>query len=754
MPPITLSSISNANVKVRWKEPYASEGLNRKLAVVVPSGVYRGLKLGVSTSNLSVDLVPDATAGDHVAVHENQFGFSTTYVDDTSGTITLPLTGFLTNDVVVVCLYVAYTSGATTTALFRGYELSEYEALSAAVKQDLVVLGTVLRPASGIIPVGNITHDRRRIPFLQRTDEATPWNPLIRNGGFELGQTGGTYRHASPFWKTSTTNANFTIRPVAGVGVFRTGAKSLEMTAAVAGIVVATIQQDLWMPVTPGRYLMGRLYKRVILAPSAAPPPTGRMRFLFGDLDGINDVQEDLLFDISATDPSFEEMTGIVTVPATARVLKSVQIVLDATYAGTGPCVRIDDVQAWAQVDGANWLDVQDGRARESAAGEMFIGAANSFANASAKLSFDGARVVLDRRDEDLSLSPPAISIQARTTGSIEYTLLLQSIPAGGRGYRKYMSATGRMLDVVNASYDNATNLWTKDVNGFTAFRQEARETGFSSYSRVSDTAWADASWIEHLTTSNPEVTTIANPKFAPLLMTRGPTGDRRVALDHLGLRAGRVTEMLQTWLPPMLASWTVGIAGTATATTIYSDANIPGPARQLFVNANADRVTNYGWQVLQGPLYSNQVHVLEFELSGPDLLGTPGLVFQAGFIHDETAEPSGEDYIKFYKSSANANWMFQTQGTTSQSTNTGVAAGAALNKFRIEAYGPGCPGGTRALGFIDGVLVAEHASNLPANDLAPIVVFLKATAVLTNKSVVISPVRYTSARYLADDAL
>ena len=70
MPPITLNAISNATVKVRWKEPYASEGLNRKVAVVIPAGVYRGLKLGVSASALSVDLQVDA-AGDHVAVQES-----------------------------------------------------------------------------------------------------------------------------------------------------------------------------------------------------------------------------------------------------------------------------------------------------------------------------------------------------------------------------------------------------------------------------------------------------------------------------------------------------------------------------------------------------------------------------------------------------------------------------------------------------------------------------------------------------------
>jgi hypothetical protein len=207
--------------------------------------------------------------------------------------------------------------------------------------------------------------------------------------------------------------------------------------------------------------------------------------------------------------------------------------------------------------------------------------------------------------------------------------------------------------------------------------------------------------------------------------------------------------------MAPFLAAWSSGTVGTGSASVIYSDPNIPGPARRLFVNASGDQVNSYGYFVCQGPLAAGQLHVLEWEMNGTDLIGTPALVCQAGFLHDESAEPSGEDYIKFYKSSANANWQFMTQGTTSQQSDTGVAP-TAFQRFRIEAYGSGYPGGTRALGYINGTLVAEHttATAMPANDLAGIVFFLKATGVLTNKQVVISPVRYWGRRFVSDDAL
>jgi len=754
MPPITLNSISNTSVKVRWQEPYASSGLNRKMATVVPSGVYRGLQLGVSATALSVDLLADAVVGDHVAIHENSLGYSTTYADNTSGRITLPLIGFTANDVVVICLHVAYASGATTTASFRGYEQGEYSGLPDATKQDLVVLGTVLRPSSGIIPVGNITHDQRRLPFLQRTSEATPWNPLIRNGGFELSQTNATGRHASPFWIAETDTANFAMRAV--VTDAHTGVKSMELTGSLGGAVVATAAQDFWMPVTPGRYVMGRLFKKVIQAPSVLPAATGRMRFVFGDLDGLNDVQEDLLFDVTSTDSDFIEVTGIVMVPSTARTLKHVQCIVDATYASAGACIRLDDIQAWAQVDAANWLDGQAARASEMAAGNLFLGAANSFANNSAKISYDGSALIIERRDEDLTQLPPALSIAARSGGGIEYTMVLQSILASGQGYRKYISASGSMLDVVNASYDNSTNLWSKDINGVTALRHEVSTLGVTSASRSADAPWIDGAWNSHLVGSSPETTTLANQRFAPLLMLRDSAGNQRVAIDHLGLRAGRVLELHQPWIEPFLAAWGSPVVGTGSNSVVTSNTDIKGPARRLFVNANADKATSFGYRVFDGSNWSTQELVLEFELSCVDLAGLPFLVFQGGFLHDESSDISTEDFIKISKTSASANWFFLTRGSTAGAgplTDTGIAAGG-LQRFRIEAYGSSTPGGKRALCYINGVLVAELAAFLPDSLPMAVSFYMKATGVVTNKEVIVSPVRLSVTRYLADDAL
>jgi hypothetical protein len=755
MPSITLSTVSASNIKVRWQEPLASQSLNQKLAAVVPAGVYRGLVLGVSTSNLSVNLSADAN-GDHIAVHENHLGFSTTYSDNSSGTMTLPLTGFPANTAVVICLYVNYTTGSSTVAEFRGYSIADYDALPLNSKRDLLVIGTAFRPTAGIIPAVNITHDRRSLPFINRTDESTPWNPLIRNSGFELGHTNGSYRHSSPFWKSSSTNLNFSLRTISTDS--NSGAKSLELFSSLAGAVIAESRQDLWMPVVPGRYVMARLHKKVVSAPLYSPLPVGKIRFVFGDLNGSNDVTEDLLFDIFVVNYSFEEVTGIVKVPAAARVLKLVQVIIDATYPAAGSCIRIDDVQSWAQVDAANWFDVQDARSTEVAIGDLFLGTSNSFDANSAKISFDGSKIVVDRRDEDLSKLPPSISIQPRTTGSIEYTLLIQSVPAGGRGYRKYVSSTGRVFDVINASYDNVTNLWTKDVTGFNSFRQEIKEAGFSNSSRVADAAWIDAAWIEHVSSAIPEVTSLSNQKFSPVLMTRGPTGGQRVAIDHLGLRGGRVTVLHQNWLAPMAASWNSLVLGTGSNFIGFSDSLIEGPVQHQIVAAPSDRAGSYVPSRIFSPPIVNQVHVVEYELNATDLAGTPNLQWQGGFMHDEIGDPSSENFAKLSKTSASPNWFLKTRGGSTTgagaSLDTGIAAGG-LQRFRLEAYGSAMPGGARVLAYINGLLVAESTSSLMDNSQEVTLSFsFKAGAIAGSKQVVLSPVTYTVARHLSDDSL
>jgi hypothetical protein len=206
--------------------------------------------------------------------------------------------------------------------------------------------------------------------------------------------------------------------------------------------------------------------------------------------------------------------------------------------------------------------------------------------------------------------------------------------------------------------------------------------------------------------------------------------------------------EIHQNWLPPNLAAWTNSVAGGGTNTVVVDGdpgliaggALLVGPTLRQSVVANNDRATRYLGGIFQGPWpKSFNYHELTFALQCDDLAGTPGLVYQAGFIHDETAEPSGEDYIKLYKSSASANWFFRSQGTTSSDVDTGVPAGG-LQRFRIAVRGATFVHPNVAELYIDDVLVATINADFPADDQFGVVFYLKSTGA-ANSDVYVGPV-------------
>jgi hypothetical protein len=63
-------NLGNTVVKLRWEEPNASSGIDHKTQGVIPKGVYRGFTPVAQVGTFFLDLVPDAAAGDSVAVFE------------------------------------------------------------------------------------------------------------------------------------------------------------------------------------------------------------------------------------------------------------------------------------------------------------------------------------------------------------------------------------------------------------------------------------------------------------------------------------------------------------------------------------------------------------------------------------------------------------------------------------------------------------------------------------------------------------
>src|SRR5574338_1521564 len=116
--PYTFPSptVSTSNIKMRWREPYVTSGLNKKLVGVLPAGIYRGLKLSTSGSNNTVTAIPDSTYQDHVAFYNTADGFSLTYRDSTNTTYSFALTdASLLSQTVVITMFLDYQEEKATT---------------------------------------------------------------------------------------------------------------------------------------------------------------------------------------------------------------------------------------------------------------------------------------------------------------------------------------------------------------------------------------------------------------------------------------------------------------------------------------------------------------------------------------------------------------------------------------------------------------------------------------------------------------
>jgi hypothetical protein len=181
----TVSSLSQADLKVRFKETYVSEGLNRKFTGVVPRGVYRGFKLIPNGTDMTVTLEDDSDTSDHVAVYEDLNGRALT-IHIQSGDIDIDLTASASTTV-AIAIYVEYSINATTLGQIRTYEVSPADELTGATEEgELIILGTVIVPASGVIPVADITAQRRTSAGAEIAPEATSPLPLVANPHFNF----------------------------------------------------------------------------------------------------------------------------------------------------------------------------------------------------------------------------------------------------------------------------------------------------------------------------------------------------------------------------------------------------------------------------------------------------------------------------------------------------------------------------------------------------------------------------------------
>lgn len=347
-----LNADTYTRVTMRWMEPYVTEGLNKKMAVTTPHGIYRGWRLGTSATDKHVTAVADSTYGDHVAVVRGSNGNALT-LWRTSGDIPLNLTS-LNNSIgglAVIALYGNFTVAAATTVECRAYTLGEWDALGAVAQRELVVLGTVLVPSSGSIPAGNISHERRSESWANVAPAAVPWAPLLKNGSFEWGPLASQGLNAFPPWtNTAVTSGYWALdnQP----SHLASSAQYLKLhCTTINSAMTGSVTQNVETPTGPAKHVRLRFQlKRVQLTSAGTMSVALRYRTIAGT---TTTVSEDLLPpDATSTDTVYRIYDKILTIPnGVTQVGSVVFTTTNITAPAIGAVYCFDDVQLYLETE-------------------------------------------------------------------------------------------------------------------------------------------------------------------------------------------------------------------------------------------------------------------------------------------------------------------------------------------------------------------------------------------------------------------
>lgn len=222
-------NLSTDAVKMRWKEPYVTAGINQKFIASHPKGVLAGFGVVPSAGfvvavqldpslNLSVANVLETTGGK----------FSVTVVQTANVLIDLTAQA---NTTVFIVLDAQYTVGATSAA-----QVKVVDAAELSTNLDLVVLAKVNVPLVGPITTSHIN--------LGYRDASGDFGPLEQNPHFNLVH--------NPSFEASTvgwTNVGFTSM-TASTDTAHSANYSLKLVQAAPGLPYAVTGP---MPVVPAR---------------------------------------------------------------------------------------------------------------------------------------------------------------------------------------------------------------------------------------------------------------------------------------------------------------------------------------------------------------------------------------------------------------------------------------------------------------------------------------------------------------------
>ena len=524
----TITTLSAGASSVNWRAPFLTASLNTHMAVNTPPGVYRGLNVRADSGTaLGVILYADSAHTDHYLFYQSgSYGLG---VWITGSNISLDLTPYA-GMTIALAVYVTYVPGATTTAQIRAYQLSPSDELAAAAERsELVILGTVVVPASGIIPSSNVTAARRTSAWASVAAEAAPWASLLRNGGFEWRDATAS-RWSINSWEDDG-GASW------GAGTAHTGSRGLGLIGTGAP-QTGLLSQYLFVPVFQDAYPLGPRFLVSFWVKVAQVSTAGSLAFVleFADLNNTNPATVTVPIATGSTDSDWRKVETIVSAPSSARFLRRAGFKATGINFGASSLgVSLDDVQLFADRDGAlapSWeQERQMGPLRVSPL--VFGDPAASFsASTTADVALyldsslyggDAALVGGYRAAAGQSYAPvfkwtgrtefgagllgnintaakPRISMGASATGGV-LTLIQEVQVVGGVAVRWYSDPSGSLIETWNCLWHlggDPGGPWSKDVAGQLAWKKVysagAAVTLATKAANV-DTGWDDSGW-------------------------------------------------------------------------------------------------------------------------------------------------------------------------------------------------------------------------------------------------------------------
>jgi hypothetical protein len=340
----TAYIFATSEFSMRWKEPFLTEGLNRKEGSSV-SGIYRGFLLDVDPgAGDRTVLLAASSLGDSLAVYETSTRRTLTLRK--VGDELLDLSGYA-SEVVVLALYATYATGATTTAVVRVY--TELEFSVAAEKDEVLVLGTIDVPAAtNAITAADISESGKSDRRLGERSQRQGWTQLLVNGSFDLAEeiTAGTV-YDWPGWVLQ-----FPV-PTYGIELFDVASspgKAVVLNYDGAPTFLPTfVYQNLVVRVMAGQRIRFRFrYKRLQASTSGTP---GSMTFVIGWVTLGTEYAPGILTDSVDTEYQEYEYVKKLTADDTIRFVQlgSKLTNLNWQFGSTAPALLLDDVEIWLE---------------------------------------------------------------------------------------------------------------------------------------------------------------------------------------------------------------------------------------------------------------------------------------------------------------------------------------------------------------------------------------------------------------------